>query len=157
MEKMIKNVGLDVHKNSISIGLQEYIDTVTDCTDRVHRLTEQVRLQSSKSGRHELIKALQSMRGISLIVAATIASELGDLTRFETPGKLMAFLGLIPSEHSSGDQVKKGSITKTGNRHVRNALVEAAHAQPESGDAEEHLRQGANKGAEQANSTNSKQ
>jgi transposase len=110
------------------IVLQEYIDTVTDCINRVHRLTEQIRLQSSKSGRYELIKALQSMRGISLIVAATIASELGDLTRFETPGKLMAFLGLIPSEHSSGDQVKKGSITKTGNRHVRSALVEAAHA-----------------------------
>ncbi|TKB05475.1 IS110 family transposase, partial [Desulforhopalus sp. IMCC35007] len=110
------------------IVLQEYIDTVTDCIDRVHRLTEQIRLQSRQSSRHELIQALQAMRGISLIVAATIASELGDLTRFETPGKLMAFLGLIPSEHSSGDQVKKGSITKTGNRHVRNALVEAAHA-----------------------------
>ncbi len=110
------------------IVLQEYIDTVTGCIDRVHRLTEQIRLQSRQSSRHELILALQAMRGISLIVAATIASELGDLTRLEIPGKLMAFLGLIPSEHSSGDQVKKGSITKTGNRHVRNALVEAAHA-----------------------------
>ena len=68
------------------------------------------------------------MRGISLIVAATIAAELGDLNRFENPGKLMAFLGLIPSEHSSGERVQKGSITKTGNRHVRKALVEAAHA-----------------------------
>jgi transposase len=66
------------------------------------------------------------MRGISLIVAATIASELGDLTHFEHPGKLMAFLGLILSEHSIGDQIKKGSITKTESRHVRNALVEAA-------------------------------
>ncbi len=56
---------------------------------------------------HELIKALQSMRGISLIVAATIAAELGDLTRFENPGKLMAFLGLIPSEHSSGERGEK--------------------------------------------------
>ena len=108
--------------------LQEYIDRVTDCINRVQRFTEQIRLQSCQSGRHELIKALQAMRGISLIVAATIASELGDLTRFETPGKLMAFLGLVPSEHSSGEKVKKGSITKTGNRHVRNALVEAAHA-----------------------------
>jgi len=108
--------------------LQEYIDRVTDCINRVQRFTEQIRLQSRQSSRHELIKALQAMRGISLIVAATIASELGDLTRFETPGKLMAFLGLVPSEHSSGEKVKKGSITKTGNRHVRNALVEAAHA-----------------------------
>lgn len=110
------------------IVFQKYIDTVTDCIDRVQRLTEQIRLQSEQSSRHELIKALQAMHGISLIVAATLASELGDLTRFENPGKLMAFLGLIPSEHSSGERVKKGSITKTGNRHVRNALVEAAHA-----------------------------
>jgi len=113
---------------SQQIVFQEYIDTVTDSINRVQRLTEQIRQQSEQSGRYELIKALQSMRGISLIVAATLAAELGDLTRFENPGKLMAFLGLIPSEHSSGDRVKKGSITKTGNRHVRNALVEAAHA-----------------------------
>ena len=110
------------------IVLQEYIDTVTDTINRVQRLTEQIRLQSQRSSRCELIKALQSMRGISLIVAATIAAELGDLTRFETPGKLMSFLGLIPSEHSRGAKMKKGPITKTGNRHVRNALVEAAHA-----------------------------
>jgi transposase len=110
------------------IVLQEYIDTVEDCSNRVQRLTEQVRQQSQQSRLHELIKSLQSMRGISLIVAATIAAELGDLTRFENPGKLMAFIGLIPSEHSSGEQVKKGAITKTGNSHVRKALVEAAHA-----------------------------
>jgi len=110
------------------IVFQEYIDTVTDCSNRVQRLTEQIRQQSRQSRLHELIKSLQSMRGISLIVAVTIAAELGDLTRFESPGKLMAFLGLIPSEHSSGERVKKGSITKTGNRHVRKALVEAAHA-----------------------------
>ncbi len=110
------------------IVFQEYIDTVVDCGNRVQRLTEQIRQQSQQSRLHELIKALQSMRGISLIVAATIAAELGDLTRFENPGKLMAFLGLIPSEHSSGEQVKKGAITKTGNGHVRRALVEAAHA-----------------------------
>lgn len=110
------------------IVLQEYIDTVADCSNRVQRLTEQIRQQSQQSRLHELIKALQSMRGISLIVAATIAAELGDFTRFENPGKLMAFLGLIPSEHSSGERVKKGAITKTGNGHVRRALVEAAHA-----------------------------
>ena len=110
------------------IVFQEYIDTVVDCSNRVQRLTEQVRQQSRQSHLYDLIRALQSMRGISLIVAATIAAELGDLTRFENPGKLMAFLGLIPSEYSSGERVKKGSITKTGNRHVRKALVEAAHA-----------------------------
>jgi transposase len=110
------------------IVFQEYIDTVVSCSNRVQRLTEQVRQQSKQSRQHEFIQALQSMRGISLIVAATIAAELGDLTRFESPGKLMAFLGLIPSEHSSGERVSKGSITKTGNRHVRKALIAAAHA-----------------------------
>lgn len=109
------------------IVFQEYIDTTVGCGNRVQRLTEQVRQQSGQSRLHELIKALQSLRGISLIVAATIAAELGDLTRFANPGKLMAFLGLIPSEHSSGERVKKGAITKTGNGHVRKALVEAAH------------------------------
>jgi len=110
------------------VVFQEYIDTVTDCNDRVQRLTKQVQHQSEQSSRYQLIRCLQAMRGISIVVAATIASELGDLSRFENPGKLMAFLGLVPSEFSSGDQVRKGSITKTGNRHVRNALVEAAQA-----------------------------
>lgn len=108
------------------IVLQEYIDTVADCCERVERLTEQIRQQSKQSRLHDLIQALQSMRGVSLIVAATLAAELGDLTRFENPGKLMAFLGLIPWEYSTGDREKKGGITKTGNSHVRRALIEAA-------------------------------
>jgi transposase len=121
-------VDITMPHSAQQIVFQEYVDTVTDCSNRVQRLTDQVRQQSRQSRLHELIQALQSMRGISLVVAATIAAELGDLIRFENPEKLMAFLGLIPSEHSSGERVKKGSITKTGNRHVRKALVEAAHA-----------------------------
>jgi len=110
------------------ITLQEYIDAINTCSARVDRLTEQVRRLSEQSRLSELIKALQTMRGISLIVAATLASELGDFSRFERPSQLMAFLGLVPSEHSSGDRQMKGSITKTGNGHVRKALVEAAQA-----------------------------
>lgn len=110
------------------ITLQEYIDAINTCSDRVDRLTGQVRQLSEQSRLNGLIKALQTMRGISLIVAATLASELGDFSRFEQPGQLMSFLGLIPSEHSSGDRQRKGSITKTGNGHVRKALVEAAQA-----------------------------
>ena len=68
------------------------------------------------------------MRGISLITAATLAAELGDFHRFEHPGQLMAYLGLIPSEHTSGDKHRKGPITKTGNSHVRRALVESAQS-----------------------------
>jgi transposase len=110
------------------ITLQEYIDTIHTCGERVDRFTEQIRQQSKQCGLAELIKALQSLRGISLVVAATLAAELGDFARFKRPSQLMAFVGLVPSEHSSGDTVKKGTITKTGNGHVRKALIEAAQA-----------------------------
>lgn len=110
------------------ITLQEYIDTVNTCRARVERLTEQIRQLSEHSRLSELIKSLQTMRGISLIVAATLASELGDMSRFKHPEEVMAYLGLIPSDNSSGDKQRKGSITKTGNSHVRKALVEAAQA-----------------------------
>lgn len=108
------------------ITFQEYIDTVQNCQERVNRMTDQILKLSEESRQKDLIKALQSMRGISTIIAATIVSELSDLRRFENPSQLMAFLGLVPSEYSSGGAVKKGPITKTGNSHVRRALVEAA-------------------------------
>ena len=110
------------------ITLQEYIDTVKTCSDRIDRLTEEIRQLSEQSRLNPLIKALQSMRGISLIVAATLASELGDFNRFKRAEQVMAYLGLIPSEYSSGDKQRKGSITKTGNSHARKALIEAAQA-----------------------------
>ena len=110
------------------VMLQEYIDTVEDNGKRVDRLTSQIRDVSEQSQLAPLIKALQAMRGISLIVAATIAAELGDLRRFANPAQMMAYLGLVPSEHSSGEKTKRGAITKTGNGHVRKALIEAAQA-----------------------------
>jgi transposase len=75
-----------------------------------------------------VVKALQALRGVAPIVAATTIAEIGDLSRFENPRQLMAYLGLVPSEDSSGESTHRGSITKTGNGHVRRALVEAAHA-----------------------------
>ena len=62
------------------------------------------------------------MRGLCLISAMTVVAELGDLNRFDNPSQLMAYLGLVPSEHSSGNSVKKGGITKTGNTHVRRGV-----------------------------------
>ena len=110
------------------VTLQEYIDTVDSNAKRVDRLTAQIRDLSDQSRLSPLIKALQAMRGISLIVAATVAAELGDLRRFANPAQMMAYLGLVPSEHSSGEKTKRGGITKTGNGHVRKALIEAAQA-----------------------------
>lgn len=75
-----------------------------------------------------LVTALQALRGISLVIAATTVAELGDLIRFDSAKQIMAYLGLVPSEHSIGGSIRRGSITKTGNSHIRRALIEAAHA-----------------------------
>jgi transposase len=113
---------------ALHVTFQEYIDTIRSCQQRVDRFTIHIRELSEQSRLNPLIKALQSMRGISLIISATIAAEIVDFKRFNHPEKLMAYLGLIPSEYSSGDTVRKGPITKTGNTHVRKALIEAAQA-----------------------------
>jgi transposase len=63
---------------------------------------------------------------VSLITAAITVAELGDIARFRHPKELMAYLGLVPSEHSSGESIKRGGITKTGNSHARRVLVESA-------------------------------
>lgn len=110
------------------ITLQEYVHAVQEQQARVQRLTGQIQELLAEWTLAPLVRALQALRGVSLIVAATTVAELGDLTRFDSAKKLMAYLGLVPSEHSSGPTVKRGSITKTGNSHVRRALTEAAHA-----------------------------
>ena len=110
------------------VALQEYIDAVHENMNRVNRLTEQIR-QLVPNWRSALVAAaLQSARGVSLIVAITVLAEIGDLSRFESPDQLMAYLGLVPLEHSSGDKIKRGGITKTGNSHARKVLIEAAWA-----------------------------
>jgi transposase len=73
-----------------------------------------------------VVEALCGLRGIDVITAVTFAAGVGDLSRFETPRHLMAYLGLVPSEHSSGSSIRRGGITKTGNSEVRRMLVEAS-------------------------------
>jgi transposase len=75
-----------------------------------------------------VVEALQALKGVSLVAGASIVAELGDLTRFDDPRQLMAFLGLVPSQYSSGPHQRLGAITKTGNSHARRMLVEAAWA-----------------------------
>ena len=108
------------------VALQEYIDAVHESLNRVKRLTDQIRQMVPGWRLAPIVSALQAARGVSLIVAVTVLAELGDLSRFAKPSQLMAHLGLVPSEHSSGESIKRGGITKTGNGHVRKALVEAA-------------------------------
>jgi transposase len=89
--------------------------------DELHSLTEGWRLQP-------VVTAVQALRGVQWLVALTVLAELGDLTRFASPRQLAAFVGLIPSEYSSGETRRQGSITKSGNSRARRALVEAAWA-----------------------------
>jgi transposase len=110
------------------VAVQEYIDTVHESLKRVDRLTDQIRQLVPGWRLAPVVSALQAARGVSLITAVTVLAELGDLRRFDKPSQLMAYLGLVPSEHSSGQSIKRGAITKTGNGHVRKALVEAAWA-----------------------------
>jgi transposase len=73
-----------------------------------------------------VVAAVQALRGVSILVAATVVAEVGNFNRFESPRQLMAYLGLNPSEHSSGATIRRGPITKTGNSLARTCLVEAA-------------------------------
>ena len=110
------------------ITLQEYIHAVDEDTQRLDRLVDQILKLLPHWRLSPVVEALQALRGVAPIVAITTVAEIGDITRFENPRQLMAYLGLIPSEYSSGPAVKRGSITKTGNGHVRRVLVEAAQA-----------------------------
>ena len=77
---------------------------------------------------YPVVEALMAMRGVQMVVAVTMVSELGDIKRFQSAKQLMSYLGLTPSEYSSGEHTKRGGITKTGNRHARRILIEAAWA-----------------------------
>jgi len=113
--------------------LTDYLKTVEDATERERQLTKDLAELVKDTKLYPLIRALQAFRGIQLITAVTIAAELVDLQRFSSPRQLMAFLGLVPSEHSSGENQRRGRITRAGNGHVRRILIEAAwsyHYQP---------------------------
>jgi transposase len=109
------------------ITLQEYVHAAQEQLERVQRLTQQIRELVPTWQLAPLVTSLQALRGVSMIIAATTVAELGDLTRFDSAKQLMAYLGLVPSVHGSGPTIRRGSITKTGNGHVRRALTEAAH------------------------------
>jgi transposase len=108
------------------IVFQEYVDSVQAITRRISALDEQMESAARDSVFWPVIEGLMALRGVKLITATTIVAEIGDLRRFANAPQLMAYLGVVPSEHSSGESKVHGSITKTGNGHVRRVLVEAA-------------------------------
>lgn len=108
------------------IVFQEYVDAVTQTTARVASLDKQIQEAVQGWVLRPVVEALMALRGFQLIAAMTVVAELGDVTRFDSPRQLMAYLGLVPSEHSSGQTTRRGGITKAGNGHVRRVLVESS-------------------------------
>jgi len=108
------------------IVFQERVDAIEDAAQRLRRLDEQLVAIVPTWSMAPVIEAYQAMRGASFLVAVTFAAEIGDVRRFDTPPQLMAFLGLVPGERSTGDTVRRSGLTLAGNRRARRVLVEAA-------------------------------
>ena len=110
------------------IVLQEMIQTITERMNRLERLDNELTHQVKLWRYYPVVKAIQVLRGVRLLVATGVISELGDLSRFDSPRKLMSYVGLTPSEHSSGGSRRLGGITKCGNGRARRLLIEGAHS-----------------------------
>lgn len=106
--------------------LEDAIATVEAAQERRRRLEAQIEAALPAWSLAPVVRALQALRGVALVGAATLAAELGDVTRFDNPRQLMAYVGLVPSEHSSGGTRRQGGITKAGNSTARRMLIEAA-------------------------------
>lgn len=106
--------------------LDAYVDLIHYLEGQINSLETIIDGEAEKPRFEEPVRLLKAFRGIATITALTLACELGDIRRFEHPRQLMAYLGLVPSEHSSGNKTHRGSITKAGNRHARKAVVSAA-------------------------------
>jgi transposase len=108
--------------------LDDYLKAVEDLAERVESLTAHIVQLVESWELRPVVRALQALRGISVLSAVVLVAEIADFARFATAPKFMAYTGLVPSEHSSGEGRRRGGITRTGNSHVRRILVEAAWA-----------------------------
>jgi transposase len=108
------------------IAFEELVMAVRQAKERVSRLDEAIAEFAPHWSMAPLVEALQAMRGIDLVAAAVLLAELGDLRRFDNPRRMMGYLGLVPSERSTGATVRRGAITKSGNIRARRILIESA-------------------------------
>ena len=108
------------------IVFQEMLDVITEATVRLERYDREIERAVPGWRWEPVVRALMALRGLALLHAATLVAELGDFHRFDQPGPLMNYLGLVPSEHTTGSDRQQGGITRMGNGPARRALVEAA-------------------------------
>ena len=110
------------------LAFQEYLHAISESTARIQRLEQALRELLPQWPLAPLVAALQALRGFQLIAAITLTAEIQDFWRFPSPRQLMAYVGLVPGEHTSGARRRLGAITKAGNSPARRILVEAAQA-----------------------------
>ncbi len=118
--------GITLPHAAHQIVLEEYIMAVDAGVERVRRLVAHMGQVLETWSRKPHVEALVALRGFQTVAAMTVVSELGDLSRFKSPRQLMGYLGMVPSEATTGTRRRQGSITKTGNGHARWMLVECA-------------------------------
>lgn len=106
--------------------LADYLRTIEQAELRVKSLTDDIGELVEQWALKPLVLAIQSLRGFQLVASVMAVAEIGNFSRFDSAGKFMSFLGLVPSEHSSGASRRQGRITRTGNIHVRRLLMEAS-------------------------------
>ena len=126
-----------------SIVLEDYIEAVRSGERRVESLEQEMRLAFEGWTERPICEALMALRGVDFITAMGLLTELGDLRRFNSPAELMSYVGLVPSEYSSGNEQRRGSITKTGNSHIRRLLIESAWCARHAPRRTAHWRKGA--------------
>jgi len=115
---------------ALEATLRDYVHEVTHAAERIQRLERAIEeaMAQAPPAMQAVVGALQALRGVAQITAVSIVSELGSLSRFPNPRQLMGYSGLVSSEHSSGNRIQRGGITKTGNAHLRRVIIEAAWA-----------------------------
>lgn len=121
---------LELEQPLQQVVLAELQSGLQEAEGRAERLMQQVKATCTAHGQATLIAAVQTLRGVGMITAATIVAELGDPSRFASPRHLMGYVGYGVTEHSSGERVHRGRITRTGNSHLRHVLGEGAWQHP---------------------------
>jgi len=139
---------LRLEQFALDVTLLDYVTEVDRARERIERLERAIdqAIEMAPAAIRAVVDALQSLRGVARLSAATIVAEVGQLSRFPKPRQLMGYTGAVPSEHSSGGSVRRGAITKTGNARLRRILIEAAWAyryRPNIGSELRHRQAGA--------------
>jgi len=119
--------GLKLEQQADQVVLGDYLLAIEQVEERIKSLEAEIETIAKSEPYEQAVGRLRCFRGIETVTAMTLVAELHDFRRFESPRELMSFVGLVPSESSSGESCRRGSITKTGNGHARRVLIESAH------------------------------